>query len=234
MRCVVYSRVSTVEQNPESQLQVILDYCRSKGFDIIEVFEENVSGRVDPFKRPIFLKMIKFVEENDIDIIVMYDLTRFYRAKSPMDALNKLRTIMDKHNVLIDFAREPEIDDPLLRELWMFIKSWFATYERLQSSIRTRYGLERVKREGRLYHKPSIEHYYAAWLYNKNFKTLSKEEVETARRQLKKLVEKYWKNKAYKKTKIGEILANNELKQMFERFPQAPKSYLTFHRLFSK
>ena len=231
MRCVVYIRVSTEEQNPKGQLQVVLDYCRQKGYEVLERFEENISGGVDPFRRPRFREMLDYVRANWVDVIVMYDLTRFYRAPSPTEALNRLRRLVDEYGVLVDFAREPEIEDPLLRELWMFIKSWFATYERLQASLRTRYGLARLRREGRLYHKPSIEHYYAAWLYNKDFKQLTKGEVETARRQLVSIVLKYWKNPAYKRTKIGEILANNELRGMYERFPKAPKSYLTFYRL---
>ena len=61
--------------------------------------------------------------------------------------LEPLRKIMDEYNVLVDFDREPEIEDPLLAELWRFLKSWIVAYERLQISLRTRYGLMRVKKE---------------------------------------------------------------------------------------
>jgi len=174
------------------------------------------------------------VSTRKVEAIVMYDLTRFYRAPSPTEALNKLRKLVEEYGVIVDFAREPEIEDPLLRELWMFIKSWFATYERLQASLRTRYGMERVKREGRLYHKPSLAHYYAAWLYGKEVGEVTREEYLAARRQLLAIVRRYWDNPAVKRTKIGELLARRELRDMYIRFPKAPRSYLAYYRLIKE
>ena len=103
-------------------------------------------------------------------------------GSSPTEALNKLRRIMEEYNVLIDFAREPEIEDPLMRESWLFIKSWFSSYERLQASLRTRYGMARLREEGKLYHRPSLVHYYASWLYNKPLSEVTREELEKAKK----------------------------------------------------
>ncbi len=233
MKAVIYSRVSTEEQNPRSQLEIVLDYSRKRGYEVVRVFEENISGSINPLKRPVFNQLLGFVGDNNVDVIVMYDLTRFYRPPPGQvaKALELLRKIMDEYNVLVDFAREPEIEDPLLAELWRFLKSWIAAYERLQISLRTRYGLLRVKKEGRLYHKPSLAHYYVAWLYNKEVGQVTKEEYETAKKQLVSIIRKYWENPAIKKTRIPEILAKNELAGMYQRFPQAPKDYLTFYRL---
>jgi len=233
VRAVIYTRVSTEEQNPRSQLEVVREYCKQRGYEVVKVFEESISGSVDPLERPVFRQLLNFARQHGVEVIVMYDLTRFYRAESPIEALQRLRKIMEDYRVFIDFAREPEIDDPLLRELWFFIKSWFSSYERLQISLRTRCGLARLKSEGKLYHKPSIVHYYAAWLYNKSLSELTKKELENARRQLTQIVLKYWNNPAIKRKHIARILAQNELREMYVRFPQAPRSYLTFYRLLS-
>jgi len=191
LKAVIYARVSTEDQTPKSQLQEVLNYAESRGYEVIEFFEENISGGVDPLERPAFRKLLEYVKTFNVDVIVMYDLTRFYRASSPIEALNRLRTIMETHNILIDFAKELEIGDPLLRELWLFIKSWFSSYEKLQVSLRTHYAMARLKREGKLYHKPSIIHYYATWLNNKNLNELTRKELESAGRQLKAIVKKY-------------------------------------------
>lgn len=148
VKAVAYTRVSTDEQNPQSQLQVVLDYVKQRGYELVKVFEEHCTGAIPPLSRPVFKEMLEFVKENGVDVIVLYDLTRFYRGESPVRALQMIREIMDDYNVLIEFAREPEIEDPLLKELWLFIKSWFSTYERLQISLRTTYGLRRLKQEG--------------------------------------------------------------------------------------
>jgi len=191
-KAIAYTRVSTDEQNPQSQLQVVLDYIEQRGYELVKVFEEHCSGAIPPLNRPVFKKMLEFVKENGVEVIVLYDLTRFYRGESPVKALQMIREIMDQYGVLIEFAREPEIEDPLLRELWLFIKSWFSTYERLQISLRTTYGLRRLKQEGKLYHKPSIVHYYAAVLFGKDLSELTKEEVERAKKLLREILQKYW------------------------------------------
>ena len=234
MRAVVYTRVSTDEQNPKSQLEEVLRYCEERGYEVVKVFEEEVSGSVAPLERPVFREMLEFCKRESIKIIVMYDLTRFYRATSPLEALNLLRRIMEEQGVLIDFAREPAIEDPLMRELWLFIKSWFSSYERLQIAQRTRYGLLRAKREGRIYHRPDLVAYYAAWLFNKEVGEVTKEEYEAARKQLIAIVRRYWEDPSIKKTKLGELLARGELRGMYERFPKAPKSYLAFYRLMKR
>ncbi|HEW94188.1 hypothetical protein DRN87_03590 [Candidatus Geothermarchaeota archaeon] len=236
MKAVIYSRVSTDEQNPRSQLQVVREYALSKNYTIMEVFEENISGSVHPLDRPIFKSMLNYVKDVGAEVIVMYDITRFYRppAGKVVDALSILRNIIDEYNVLIDFAREPEIEDPLLAELWRFLKSWISAYERLQISMRTKYGLMRVKKEGRLYHKPDLIYYYAAWLYNKDLRDVTKEEYYNARRQLYNIIKKYWDDPRYKKSRIIEILSNNELKGMYMRFPKAPRKYITIYRLMKE
>ena len=231
MKAVVYTRVSTEEQNPKGQLEVVLEYARERGYEVVKVFEEEVSGSVDPLERRVFREMLDYTRKHGVDVIVMYDLTRFYRASSPMQTLGRLKEIMEEYKVFIDFAREPLIEDPLLKELWYFIKSWFSSYERLQIGLRTRYGLLRLKREGRLYHRASIVHYYAGWLFNKPLGELTRNEVEMARRQLIAIVKKYWENPAIKRTRVGEILREGELREMYIRYPKAPSSYLTFYRL---
>lgn len=210
-----------------------MDYARRRGYEVVRVFEENISGSVNPLERPVFNELLRFVRDDKIDAIVMYDLTRFYRPPPGRvaRALELLRKIMDKYNVLVDFAREPEIEDPLLAELWRFLKSWIAAYERLQISLRTRYGLIRVKKEGRLYHKPSLVHYYAAWLYGKEVGQVTRVEYGIAKKQLISIIRRYWENLAIKKIRIPELLAKNELAGMYQRFPHAPKDYLTFYRL---
>ncbi|MET1124718.1 MAG: recombinase family protein [Archaeoglobaceae archaeon] len=39
-------RTSTEEQNPEGQLKIIEEYAEEKGYKIVKVFEDQVSGKV--------------------------------------------------------------------------------------------------------------------------------------------------------------------------------------------
>ena len=233
MDVVAYVRVSTDEQNPQGQLQVLEQYAKQKGYRIVKVFEENVSGSVPPLERKVFKDMLEFCRKNRINVILMYDLTRFYRAKSPLEALNLLKTLPKEYDVIIDFAREPQIDDPFLKELWDFIKSWFASYERMQISLRTKYGMMRVKNEGKLYYRPTILHYFASTLFDKELKELTKEDLEKAKIQFIAIVSKYWYDKRFKRYQIASILKDYEeiFKKMYKKFPHAPTSYISFYRI---
>ena len=235
LRAIVYSRVSTEKQDPKAQLQAILDYAKRKNYRIIRIFEESISGSVPPLERPVFREALLFAKKNGINVILLYDLTRFYRAESPSEAVQTLKNIMKEYGVVFDFVREPEIEDPHIRELFEFLKLWYASLERWNISLRTRYGLQKLKAQGKLYHRPTLPYYYGAWLFDKKSpKELSKEEVEVAKRQLRAIILKYWNDPAVKKREIGEVLAKNELREMYIRFPKAPKSYWSILRFLKK
>ena len=232
-KVVLYSRVSTEEQDPRSQLTELQDHAAARQWRVLRVFEENISGSVPPLERPVFRQALEYARENDADAIVLYDLTRFYRAPSPLEALRALEAI--SREVPVIFIKEPETTgDPLMDELWQFLKSWYASYERRMISLRTRYGLARVKREGRLYHKPGLEHYYAAVLYNKPLKELKREEVEAAKNQLKMIIERYLRDPSVKRGRLLDYLARRELADVYIRYPQAPRKRAAFYKLVKR
>ncbi len=68
----------------------------------------------------------------------------------------------------------------------------------------------RVKNEGRLYHRPSILHYFASILFNKDVSELTKEDLERAKTQFITIVSKYWYDKRFKKHQIASILKDYE------------------------
>jgi len=68
----------------------------------------------------------------------------------------------------------------------------------------TTYGLRRLKQEEKLYHKPSIVHYYASAIFGKDLSELTKEDIERAKKLLRKILQKYCG--PYKKTKSVKYL----------------------------
>lgn len=239
-KAVVYVRVSTDEQTPKSQLQIVEEYAKSKGYEVVKVFEENISGKTNPFERPKFKEMIDFARKHNIKTILMYDLTRFYRSENPSEAISLLNKLTKREEeggfgFFIDFAKEPEIEDPLLKELWRFIKTWFASYERAMISARTRAGMMRLKSEGKLYHRPTLLHYFASTLFNKDLSELTPEDLKEARVRFVAIVSKYWYDSRFKKHRIAEILKEYEdiFKKMYSRFKDAPTSYHAFWKVMS-
>ena len=44
MRAAIYTRVSTADQNPELQLREIQDHATRQGWEIVETYQDIVSG----------------------------------------------------------------------------------------------------------------------------------------------------------------------------------------------
>ena len=88
IKAIIYCRVSSLKQVNEgtgnkSQEQRCREYCRSKGYEVNEVFvDDGVSGGL--FDRPAMREMIKFIDQNlnEKYVIVFDDLSRFARDLS--------------------------------------------------------------------------------------------------------------------------------------------------------
>lgn len=230
---VVYSRVSTDEQDTGGQVKPVLDYCSMRGYKVLRVFEECIGGSTNPFDRPVFREMLEYIGLNSVDVVAMHDITRLYRPPPDRvhEALSMMSRIMSEYKVIVEFASEPRIDDPMLGELWRFIKSWVSGYERLQTQVRTRYGLLKRRGEGRWTGRASLSVYYASWIYDKPLVDVTIDEARDASKQLRALIMKYWRNGAVKKKMIAKLLEDNELSGLYIRYPRAPRSYMTIYRI---
>lgn len=79
MKVAIYTRVSTTDQNPETQKQMIEDYCnRQPDYQIFDVYEDVISGKTG--SRPEFNRLIEDMRERKFDVIAVYKLDRIGRS----------------------------------------------------------------------------------------------------------------------------------------------------------
>ena len=76
MRGAIYSRVSTEIQDYGKQTDELKDYAARNNIEVKYIFEEKVSGFKDD--RTEFKKLEKLTK-NDIDIILVWELSRLSR-----------------------------------------------------------------------------------------------------------------------------------------------------------
>lgn len=101
LRCALYPRVSTEEQfihglSLPAQLQDLTDYANRMGYKIVGVYaDEGVSARKPVSKRPALLNLLKDVQENKIDIILVTKLDRWFRN---IKEYQTTQEILEKHN----------------------------------------------------------------------------------------------------------------------------------------
>jgi DNA invertase Pin-like site-specific DNA recombinase len=83
MKVYAYLRVSgkgqVVGHGFDRQLDAIQSFCNRQGYEIEEVFKEQVSGTVDETDRPEFSSMVTNILRDGVDTIVIESLDRLAR-----------------------------------------------------------------------------------------------------------------------------------------------------------
>ena len=82
MKAIIYVRVSTEEQAAKgyslpTQIEACQNYSERKGYDVLEVFQDKYTGTV--MDRPGLNALRGFIAENEINIVIVYDIDRLSR-----------------------------------------------------------------------------------------------------------------------------------------------------------
>jgi len=79
MEVAIYARVSTTDQNIETQLSVLRDYCQRTSYEIVDEYVDNgFSGKDD--KRPEFERLMADMRASRFEAVVVYRLDRIGRS----------------------------------------------------------------------------------------------------------------------------------------------------------
>lgn len=79
MKVVIYSRVSTNSQDYKRQTEELLEFSKNMNYEVLNIFEEKISGGKTNEERPELMKMINFVKTNKIDKVLCWELSRIGR-----------------------------------------------------------------------------------------------------------------------------------------------------------
>ena len=133
---IAYIRVSTEEQNTESQKEIL------KKYNIDKPFEEKVSGKNTD--RPKLKEMLDFVREGDT--IYVKDFSRL--ARSTKDLLNILDFLENKKVNLVSDKEKLDTSTPA-GKLMVTMLGAIYEFERANLLERQRDGIAIAKREGK-------------------------------------------------------------------------------------
>ena len=81
-KVALYCRVSTStkDQTTENQLRELTDYCDRMGYEVVKIYEDEVSGAKSREKRPAYNQMCKDAFLKKFDTIIGWDVSRFGRS----------------------------------------------------------------------------------------------------------------------------------------------------------
>ena len=149
MRCAIYARVSTFDQEPENQLAELRRYAGARGWTVAEYIDKGVSGAKD--RRPALDTLVSDARRRRFDVLLVWRLDRLGRN------LKHLIGLLDELNALgIAFVSLNEGIDATTPagKLQMHILGAIAEFERARIAERVRAGLQRAVREGKRLGRP--------------------------------------------------------------------------------
>jgi DNA invertase Pin-like site-specific DNA recombinase len=149
MRAAIYARVSTVDQEPENQLQELRRYVVARGWTAVEYVDRGVSGA--KARRPALDQILTDARRRRFDALVCWRLDRLGRN------LKHLITLLDDLQALgiafVSLAEGIDATTPA-GKLQMHILGAIAEFERARIVERVRAGLARRVAQGKPLGRP--------------------------------------------------------------------------------
>lgn len=155
MRIAIYARVSTrdKEQNPETQLQQLRDFCAANGWLEVKEYVDTASAK-DMKNRKGWRRLLDDASKRKIDLVLVWKLDRAFR--SVLDSATTFENFKS-WGVAFRSYQEPWLDtSSAFGEVLFYITSAYAQLERAMIQERVRAGMERAKREGKKIGNPGL------------------------------------------------------------------------------
>jgi DNA invertase Pin-like site-specific DNA recombinase len=162
-RAVLYARVSTFDQRPETQLLDLRRLAEQRGFEVVLEYIDKISGA--KAKRPALDQMLAAARRREFDVVLVWAADRL--ARSVRHFLEVLDTLNHLGIEFVSFRENLDTGGPLGRAV-VVIVSAVAELERNLIIERVRAGLRRAKLEGRQLGRRPIEIDRAALLRDRD------------------------------------------------------------------
>ncbi len=148
MKAIIYSRVSKSTQSTARQVS---DLNEVKGFDVLKIFTESISGFTrSAQERPELQNAIAYAKENNIEAILVHEISRLGRRTTEVLLLLEdlksygIKVYVKSLGMLIN---EPGASEPL-NKLLVTLMTDIARMESEQMSYRIKSGLDERRRKG--------------------------------------------------------------------------------------
>ena len=152
MKVCIYARVSTNEQNVETQLQALRQYAKARGWEVLnEYVDEGISG--SEARRPALDLMMQHARYKWFKVLLVWKFDRLFRSVPHMlEALDRLRTLD------IDFVSMTESIDTssaMGKMVFTFLAA-VGEFEQSLTRERTVAGMARARSEGKRIGRPHV------------------------------------------------------------------------------
>jgi DNA invertase Pin-like site-specific DNA recombinase len=144
-RAALYMRVSTLDQNPQSQGIELREFARLRGYEIVQEYcDHGISGT--KARRPALDQLLKDAHRREFDAVLVWSCDRL--ARSTKHFLQLLDEFSDLGVQFLSQREAIDTEGPLGRAIIVIISA-IAELERSLIVERVRAGMRRAKLEGR-------------------------------------------------------------------------------------
>ena len=150
-RAILYMRVSSVDQHPESQLHDLRTMAAQRGYDIVREYTDKISGT--RAKRPGLDQLMRDARHGQFDVLLVWAFDRL--ARSVKHFLEVLDELTHLNIEFISFRENVDTSGPLGRAMIVIIGA-ISELERNLIIERVRSGMRRAKLEGRRLGRPPL------------------------------------------------------------------------------
>ena len=150
-RAVLYLRVSTMDQNVDTQRYDLEQLARQRGLEIRHVYTDHISGA--RARRPGLDQLIADARRGEFDVLLTWACDRL--ARSVRHFLEVLDELNHLNIEFVSFREQLDTGGPLGRAVVVII-SVVAELERNLIIERVRAGMRRAKLEGRHIGRPCL------------------------------------------------------------------------------
>lgn len=153
MQIAIYSRVSTVHQDATNQLAQLREFAQRQGWTIVTEYVDHATGKRSD--REQFKAMFAGASRREFDAVLAWALDRLSR-EGVAQTFEHIKTLLGYGVQFVSFTEPHFRTTGPAGELMIAIAAWIAQQERTRISERTRAGLERARREGRIGGRPRL------------------------------------------------------------------------------
>ena len=119
-------RVSTSDQTTDNQEKELIELCKRREFQVVEIYKETVSGTKKNEERKEFSRMLNDMKKRKWEKLVVWSVDRLGRN---MKELIKTLSLLDDYKIsLYSYQQNLDTDDSMGRMFFYFV-SIFSEFE---------------------------------------------------------------------------------------------------------
>jgi DNA invertase Pin-like site-specific DNA recombinase len=145
MKTVIYTRVSTADQNCELQLSELRQFANRHGWNIVNVYSDTLSG--SKASRPALDRLMVDARDGKFDCVLVWKLDRFGRSVLHLSQQLAALASYGVRFIATTQGLDTDASNPCAK-LMLTLLSGVAEFERELIIERTMAGLEAARRRG--------------------------------------------------------------------------------------